>query len=775
MPIGSHHRPRIRALRALAILALLVPLAAAPTALAATPPSGTVTPTTPFTWQGPVALGQNQDYDPQTGEPCGQTLADFCDKVLVLAEAGDFFATSGGGVEFSTSGAVAGSDMDLYVYASDASGTRGALVGASAGATADERVSIQNATGYYLVQVVYFDVDPASGYTGRAEFFRRAKFPPDVDQPAGLPDFLASNPALGYRSHSEPHLAQSPLDPNLLIAASKQYNRDRDSLPEYEFKIGTYVSFNHGLTWRDLGPLDVCPQGQAPPATWPLGNACYPADDPARAGTGPEDANDNRPDGDFGEEYITSDVWVDFDDEGNAYAMVLDSPPFAGGAGWGMTLHRWTTPSRTDIVAGATWSKRIPINAYPAAATDPNFALLDDKNTFAINNAGRDRDGETGIMVACWTLDEPATAAEGPQRIVCERSTDGGQTWPDSPKPISPPAQRLVIGADVVADTRDPQTFYVAWTEYFSGAVSGSGTNTIQVAKSTDGGVTWSAPVTASTFLPLPNTFPRQAFRNLTLPIMAVGPQGQVYISYADYNPLRASTPDEDGMQADIKLVKSLSGRAAWSAPVRVNQDATNADQFQQYLRVTSRGQLNVSYFDRRLDQPNLPAHPGNFFIDTFLSRSNDGGATWTDSRVSHDSWDPSINPPISGSGEFIGDYQGLTADNCLAVPFVNDTHLANDPGRDPLFDLGKPRSQFQQVFSWLVPNIGPFGGRASDCLAGRPAGGARSTASRAAASRTARSTRATSRALADGRGTDAIALARRAQVITERRPAGAR
>ena len=53
--------------------------------------------------------------------------------------------------------------MDLYVYASDASGARGALVGASAGATADERVSVVNATGYYLVQVVYFDVDPALG------------------------------------------------------------------------------------------------------------------------------------------------------------------------------------------------------------------------------------------------------------------------------------------------------------------------------------------------------------------------------------------------------------------------------------------------------------------------------------------------------------------------------------------------------------------------------------------------------------------------------------
>jgi hypothetical protein len=773
MPIGTHHRPRIRAPRALAILALLVPLAVAPTARAATPPSGTVTPTTPLTWQGPVASGQNQSYDPQTGEPCGQTPADFCDKVLVLVDAGNFFATSGGGVEFSIRGAAAGSDMDLYVYASDASGARGALVGASAGPTADEAVAIQNASGYYLVQVVYFDVT-SSGYNGRAEFFRRAKFPPDVDQPTGLPDFLASDPALGYRSHSEPHIAQSPLNPNLLIAASKQYNRDRDSLAEYEFKIGTYVSFDHGLTWRDLGPLDACPQQQAPPASWPLGNTCYPADDPARAGTGAEDANDDRPDGDFGEEYVTSDVWVDFDDEGNAYAMVLDSPPFPSGAGWGMTLHRWRTPSRGDLAPGATWSSRIPIDAYPAAATDPNFALLDDKDTFAVNNAGPDRDGTTGIMVACWTFDEPATAAEGPQRIDCERSTDGGQTWPDSPKPISPPEQRLVIGADVVADTRDPNTFYLAWTEYFSGMASGAGTNTIQVAKSTDGGVTWSAPVTASTFVPLPGSFPRQAFRNLTLPIMAVGPNGEVYVSYADYDPLRTTTPDEDGMQADIKLVKSLDGGATWGAAVRVNQDATNADQFQQYLRVTRRGQLNVSYFDRRLDRPDPPRHPGNFFIDTFLSRSNDDGATWTDTRVSHDSWDPSINPPISESGEFIGDYQGLVADNCVAVPFVNDTHLANDPSRDPLFDLGKPRSPFQQVFSWLVPNIGASGGRARDCLAGPLTARAGRTARGAAGARTARATRATSRALAAGRSSDALALARRAQVITERPSGGA-
>ena len=165
-------------------------------------------------------------------------------------------------------------------------------------------------------------------------------------------------------------------------------------------------------------------------------------------------------------------------------------------------------------------------------------------------------------------------------------------------------------------------------------------------------------------------------------------------------------------MQADIKLISSFNGGSTWSTPAKVNQDVTNADQFQPYVRVTPTGQVNVSFFDRRLDQPDPPNHPGNFFIDTFLARSNNGGPTWQETRVSHDSWDPSINPPISPSGEFIGDYQGLVADDCFAIPFVNDTHLANDPSRDPDFDRGQPRSPFQEIVTWRVPNSRQFGGQ---------------------------------------------------------------
>jgi hypothetical protein len=50
-------------------------------------------------------------------------------------------------------------------------------------------------------------------------------------------------------------------------------------------------------------------------------------------------------------------------------------------------------------------------------------------------------------------------------------------------------------------------------------------------------------------------------------------------------------------------------------------------------------------------------------------------------------------------------------ADDCFAMPFVNDTHLANDPNRDPDFDRGLPRSPFQEIVTWRVPDADAFGG----------------------------------------------------------------
>jgi len=212
--------------------------------------------------------------------------------------------------------------------------------------------------------------------------------------------------------------------------------------------------------------------------------------------------------------------------------------------------------------------------------------------------------------------------------------------------------------------------------------------------------------------------FPNQQFRNLSIPIMAVGPASELYVVYSANQPT-SDPDDENGLQADIMMVTSpLMGIAGtWNTvtPIKVNQDNTRADQFQPYVVVNPDGQVDVAYFDRRHD-------PDNFYVDTYLSRSTNVTQGFTDIRLSHDMSSPEFNAPVSGSGLFFGDYQGLVSDACFTYPFFQDAHLANDefidpgPERDPDFDDGYPSSPFQEAFSWRVPNTSEFGGSGVNC-----------------------------------------------------------
>ena len=541
----------------------------------------------------------------------------------------------------------------------------------------------------------------------------RNPVPPDVDSPPGLQEILVSEPAQGWTSRSELHIAQSPLNPNYFVAASKFYNRDPQALDEYEFKIGTYASFDRARTWYDLGQMRTCPMSESPPEEWfTPQHDCYPADDPTQ-------------DDEFGEQYITSDPWVAFDDEGNAYAMVLDSPPFANDQGWGMTLHRWDSFSEADVTAanGETWGPRLPISEYPSDVEQEIF--LDDKNTFAVNNAGPNGDGVSGPIVACWGKNAAPLIK---QAEVCTQSTDKGETW--SPEfPIND-VEQLGIGVNVIADPFDPDVFYATYLQYATSVVN-PGQATMEFNKSVDGGLTW-MPVstTIATLDDLETRFPGQTFRNLSIPIMAAGRQvgtpamTELYVTWAEERPVGSTGQKE----AEIVIVRSDNAGATWTGlgvPPNhvkvVNGPDNDRDQFQPYVAVTPLGQVNVMYFDRRHD-------PDDYYVDTFLSRSMDRGVTFTDRRLSHDATDPEYNAPRDGSGNaFFGDYQGLVADNCFAYPFVNDTHLANDafldpgPGpRDPDYDHNLPDSQYQQAITWRVPNIAAFGGDAVQCPTSR-------------------------------------------------------
>jgi hypothetical protein len=653
----------------LAVASVAAAMLAMP-AQAADPPSGTIAPGGQLTWQGQFFAGGantsnfagdqlcSPSYPGGPDDPAAVPGVHTCDvfEFTIDVPAG-YWANRNGGVNIDIKWESSDNDFDMYVFRRPPPGepVGPAIASSAAGGTNSEHTQLVRPEGTFLVRVNPFAV-VGSDYTGTITFFERDPIP---RVRGGLEQVRASS--TGYLSYSEPHIAVDPLDPSHLVAGSKMYQ----NLPEYLFKIGTFVSFDGGRSWTDNGHLPG-----------------YPTQ------TGNE--------GD--DYYITSDVWTAFDDEGNAYAMVLDTHDAnesITGAGWGMTLHRSTD-------GGRAWSGRIPIHENDDPVSKQLF--LDDKNTLEVDNTGPDRDGKTGNMYACWSFDAPVANLA----VFVGRSTDAGETWSD-PVNVSG-LDRTVIGCHVVVGPPTvpggPGVLYVFWNNF--------GTDEMRMAKSADGGVTFTPPTTVVSYRPSPSPFPGSAFRNLSIPAGGVDPKtGTVYLSYADYHATMedaACPPDEDAPEgqvcdSDVLIVESTDGGAKWSGPIRVNQDAVGngKDQFQQQLAITRSGQLNIMWFDRRND-------PQNFYIDTFFARSNDGGEMWKETRVTKSMWDPSINPPISPSGEFIGDYQGLAATECGSVPFWNDTTLANLSPTDPNY------SPYQEAFSARIPNTPKFGGT------GRPA-----------------------------------------------------
>ncbi|TMC42620.1 MAG: hypothetical protein E6J23_11025 [Chloroflexi bacterium] len=591
-------------MRRLVVIGLVMAFLASlsPATFAATPPSGSV------------------DNVATTTNPISGNAA--CDVYsLTVNVASSFWTNTAGGVAVRLDNFGA-NDIDMYIYQRNSDGTKGAFVTSSGNAIGmPENAIIDSASGGYYVVAVAFSV-VATSYQGHATFFvtaGHAPTPPVITSPPGYPANRASRDV--YLSHSEPHIAMNPLDHNNLVAGSKMYV----NLPNYLFKIGMYASFDGGRTWTDSGQLPGYPVASPADCTGGANGQTFSADC----------------------QYTTSDVWTAFDDEGNAYAMVLDAPGGAAGAtGWNMNLHKSTD-------GGRTWSVATPIHNHNGGLLKDFF--LDDKNAFAVDNytaaplggTNKPRDGKIGTMYACWNLDD--TTAGLHQDIVVATSNDGGQTW--SQPVIVSKGQDLEIGCQF--GIAPSGTVFLSWFHYTT-TIAGLG-GQMWIAESLDHGLTWTAPTVVATVNPLPTKIPGSRFRNLSIPGMAIAPNGTIYITWADYH--TAANGTQDG---DILVAKSTNG-INWTTS-RVNQDkiGNGKDQFQPQIAITASGQVNISYFDRRND-------PDNFYIDTYLSRSDDGGTM---------------------------------ADDDNAIPFWNDTHLAQLPTTDANY------SKYQEVFSARVPNL---------------------------------------------------------------------
>ena len=166
-----------RAMRVIVITVLCVLVAT--TASADTDYTGDLKPGDTFTWNGAVAGLNPLYFEGDAG--CSSNPNNFCEYALlsytnpVPADDADGRLSRGSTITITPTAAA---DFDLQVYASDADGTMGSMVGSSTAfpidndgvesVTASLRTTTEQPTAYLLVEVIHFA--NVGGYTGTATF-----------------------------------------------------------------------------------------------------------------------------------------------------------------------------------------------------------------------------------------------------------------------------------------------------------------------------------------------------------------------------------------------------------------------------------------------------------------------------------------------------------------------------------------------------------------------------------------------------------------------------
>jgi hypothetical protein len=139
------------------------------------------------------------------------------------------------------------------------------------------------------------------------------------------------------------------------------------------------------------------------------------------------------------------------------------------------------------------------------------------------------------------------------------RSTNRGATFTDLLFLDPGPVVNFLFGDPVVACT-SPTTFY------YSSLLSRPGSSGISVSKSTNGGLTWGAPV-AAVLKPAPAHFLDKSW-------MAVDPTSanRIFVTYTDFDNSGTSVGCPGVGRVAIELVRSLDGGVTWEAPLVIDE-----------------------------------------------------------------------------------------------------------------------------------------------------------------------------------------------------------
>src|SRR5712691_9937229 len=333
-----------------------------------------------------------------------------------------------------------------------------------------------------------------------------------------------------------------------------------------------------------------------------------------------------------GDSFGCGDPGVGYDLSGAAYITGIASS--SGTCIPGMIIFEKSTDN------GKKWSA-------PAVAVTPLFSGgLTDKPWLQVDD-NPSSPHANALYLSVTQFDATGNDTE----ISVSHSTTGGTSWTTSAVdkvqvfPVVDQFSDLAIGKD--------GTVYVSWMHCTATSGECSGTQaTLLLSRSTDGGTTWSKPVTLATVTLAPDNrgccfygqLPNTGERVSEIPVLGIDNSsgshaGTLYAAFYTWT----------GTFMVVDVASSTNGGSTWGTPVRVTPPGDPNDEFFPWLSVSSGGLVGVTWLDRRYDAANLS-------YEAFAAISSDGGATFPNLQIAS----VASNPNNDGfGGGFMGDYSG--------------------------------------------------------------------------------------------------------------------
>ncbi len=244
------------------------------------------------------------------------------------------------------------------------------------------------------------------------------------------------------------------------------------------------------------------------------------------------------------------------------------------------------------------------------------------------------------------------------------RTTNGGSTWSASTTiEFAAPNELNQSGEILVLPYGSLLAVFARIEIDFE---QGTAIDRMFASRSSDNGLAWSSPVEAASESIQPFADPEtgQALSNMdmTFHSAAIGPDGTIYVAW---------DRDTSPTSGTIKFVKSSDGGLTWSGPTAV--PGISAFAFEPAIAVNKHRTVGLIWYDHRNDRPGDAA----LTTDVWFAHSKDGGSSWPQIHLAGP-FDFRTLPAPTGFRR-LGEYQDLDAfRNGFAAVF---TQAAPSPG----------------------------------------------------------------------------------------------